>query len=334
MLESWIATLITAREADVTDNTYPIELEPPDITAYRDGGAGIDYVHTFDSGVEGPHVCINALMHGNEICGAIALDLFLREGLRPTRGTLTLAFVNYGAFLRFDPANPNGSRFVDEDCNRVWVEERLDGSEDSAELRRARALRPLYDRVDHVLDIHSMGTLSEPIMLINGLDKERAMVAAMGYPRVVGNGSGHIVGKRLIEYTPFNDTGTHKTGLLVECGQHWEAKAAEVAIDTALHYLRAHEMVPQDFFDRHVTTASPPPQWPLEITAGYTVRTDSFSFSEAYVGLEQFPSEGTVIARDGDEDIRTPYDNCVLVMPNHRAGKDVRALRFAYPTNG
>jgi predicted deacylase len=317
----------------MSDNNYAIELEPPDISGYKDGGSGIDYVHTFDSGVDGPHVCINALMHGNEICGAIALDLLLKAGLRPVRGKLTLCFVNAGAFLTFDPENPNASRFVDEDCNRVWVEERLHGSESSAELERARALLPLYDVVDHVLDIHSMGTLSEPIMLCNGLAKEREMVAAMGVPRIVGCGSGHIVGKRLIEYTPFNDVNTHKTGLLIECGQHWEQNAANVAMDASLFYLKAHGMLPEGFLEKHVVVPNPPEQWSLEITVGYTTNTDEFQFVEPFVGMEQFAQAGTLIATDGADEIRTPYDNCVLVMPNHRAGKNVRALRFAHPTS-
>ena len=46
----------------------------PDITGFRDGNCGIDYVHTWDSGMPGPHVLLSALVHGNEICGAIALD--------------------------------------------------------------------------------------------------------------------------------------------------------------------------------------------------------------------------------------------------------------------
>ena len=40
----------------------------------------------------------------------------------------------------FDPENPGASRFVDEDFNRVWVEDRLEGLEVTAELRRARRL--------------------------------------------------------------------------------------------------------------------------------------------------------------------------------------------------
>ena len=34
----------------------------------------------------GPHVLVQALTHGNEVCGAIALDWLLGEGFRPTRG--------------------------------------------------------------------------------------------------------------------------------------------------------------------------------------------------------------------------------------------------------
>ena len=119
-------------------NPYTVELTAPDISAYKAGNTGIDYVHTFDSGMSGPHAMINAAIHGNEICGAIALDLFLREGLRPTRGKLTLCFVNPAAYVTFNPERPSASRFVDEDMNRVWTEDQLDGPGQSVELARAR----------------------------------------------------------------------------------------------------------------------------------------------------------------------------------------------------
>ena len=56
--------------------TYPIEIQAPDITPYKDGNTGIDYATSFDSGRSGPHVMVTAVVHGNEICGAIALELF------------------------------------------------------------------------------------------------------------------------------------------------------------------------------------------------------------------------------------------------------------------
>lgn len=308
---------------------YPVELTAPDISAYARGNAGIGYVHTFDSGAPGPHACVNAVMHGNEICGAIAVHRFLEAGLRPARGRLTFAFVNVGAFLRFDPRAPDDSRFVDEDMNRVWEVDRLDGDERSAELERARLLRPLFDDVDCLLDIHSMGTLSEPILLCNGLDKERDLARRMRYPRTVACGSGHVVGRRLIEYAPFHDTGNDRTALLIECGQHWDAASAVVAVDTALYFLDALEMLPGGLDEAGVTCREPAPQWMLDVTDGYAAKSDDFRFVGPFVGLEEFERAGTLVAIDGGDEVRTPYDGCVLVMPNHRAEKGKRVLRFA-----
>src|SRR5688500_8466517 len=108
-----------------------IELTAPDIEPHRASRTGTEFVHTLDSGKPGPHVMVNALTHGNEICGALVVDRLLREGVQPTRGKLTLSFANVAAFARFDPRNPYASRFVDEDFNRVWTPSTLDGRGDS-----------------------------------------------------------------------------------------------------------------------------------------------------------------------------------------------------------
>ena len=86
---------------------FPIELAPPDIAPYRQGNTGVDYVHVLDSGRPGPNVMLQALTHGNEFCGAIALDYLFREKLRPMAGRLTLAFANVAAFARFDFGDPD-----------------------------------------------------------------------------------------------------------------------------------------------------------------------------------------------------------------------------------
>ena len=82
-----------------------VELKAPDIEPHRHSAAGVDFIHSFDSGKPGPHVLVVSLTHGNEICGAIVVDRLLRRELRPTRGRLTLAFANIEAFARFDPAS-------------------------------------------------------------------------------------------------------------------------------------------------------------------------------------------------------------------------------------
>ena len=41
----------------MTPNPYPIETEAPDITPYREGNTGVEYVTTLDSGRDGRTPC-------------------------------------------------------------------------------------------------------------------------------------------------------------------------------------------------------------------------------------------------------------------------------------
>jgi len=213
-------------------NAIPIELQAPDIAPHRQSGTGVDWIHTFESGKPGPHVLVNALTHGNEICGALVVDRLLREGLRPVRGALTLAFANVAAFSRFDPAHPYASRFVDEDFNRVWTPATLDGPRRSTELARARELRPFVEAADFLLDIHSMLEPSPPVMICGPLEKGIRMAFDVGIPEHVVSDTGHANGTRMRDYGGFGDPSSPKNALLVECGQHWERNAEVVAWQT------------------------------------------------------------------------------------------------------
>lgn len=311
-------------------NDYPIELIPPDIGAYRRGNAGVDYVHRLASGQPGPHVGITALVHGNEPCGAIALDWLLRNDIRPERGTLTLVFVNTEAYARFDPADPNATRWIDEDLNRVWAPEVLDGPRSSHELERARALRPVIDELDLLLDIHSMQHPTEPLMLAGPLPKGRDLARRVGVPALVVSDAGHAAGRRLRDYGGFGDPASPRNALLVECGQHWEAEAGPHAIETALRFLRATGIVEEDCgADFLATRPSPPPQRFVEVTAPVTIATDRFAFARPFKGLEVIAAAGTIIAMDGDRPVTTPYDDCILIMPSKRLWPGQTAVRLA-----
>jgi predicted deacylase len=206
----------------VSANAYPIEVEFPDIAPYREGGSGIPYVHSFDSGVPGPHVMVNALTHGNEVCGAILVKSLLDHHVRPRRGRLTVAFANVEAYRRFDPDNPDASRFVEQDFNRLWTRARLDdASLQSSDVRRARELRPLVDTVDLLLDLHSMHERSAPLIVSGPLAKGIALARAVGAPETVISDEGHPEGRRLRDYEGFGDPASPKNALLIECGQHW-----------------------------------------------------------------------------------------------------------------
>src|SRR3546814_1070157 len=94
-------------------------------------------------------------------------------------------------------------------------------------------------------------------------------------------------------------------------------------------FLRALDMVDPGFLAAHARHRDPVPQTMLEVTHGYTIRTDDFYFVRPFLGLECFARAGEVFAVDGGADLRTPYDGCVLVMPNHSAVRGQRAFRLA-----
>jgi predicted deacylase len=314
----------------VPEPNYAIELTPPDIAPYRAGNTGVEYVTTFESGVSGPHVLVTALTHGNEICGAIALDRFFRAGLRPRQGKLTLAFDNVAAYRSFDRRYPVVSRFVDEDFNRLWDEATLDGARQSTELARARILRPFVDAADFLLDIHSMQYATAPLMLAGTLDRSVALARRVGIPELIMCDVGHAAGKRMRDYGPFGDPASAKTALLIEAGQHWQNRAAEVATDVMLRFLIAAGTLSRDAaaviagpdFDTH------PSQRVIEVTEAVTITGDKFEFVDQFRGLEVLTPKGTLIGHDNGREVRTPYDDCVLIMPSRRLAKGQTAVRL------
>lgn len=309
---------------------YPVELSPPDIEPYRAGNTGVEYVTTFDSGVAGPHVLVTALTHGNEICGAIALDRLFRAGLRPRQGKLTLAFDNVAAYHSFNPRYPVASRFVDEDFNRLWDEATLDSARQSTELARARALRPFVDAADFLLDIHSMQHATAPLMLAGTLGRSVELARRVGIPELIMCDAGHAAGKRMRDYGPFGDPASPRTALLIEAGQHWQQRTGEVATDVVLRFLVALGVLTRD-------DAAPlggpdfnalPRQRVIEVTEAVTITGDRFEFADDFRGLEVMTPKGALIGRDGGREVRTPYDECVLIMPSRRSGRGQTAVRL------
>ena len=306
---------------------FDVALDPPDLSGWIKGNTGIPGVTSLDSGKPGPHVALLALTHGNEFAGAIALDRLLRADFIPAIGRLTVAFVNLTAFQRFDPRNPTASRFIDEDLNRVWDEAVLDGPRHSIELDRAREIRPLIDTVDVLLDLHSMLWPSCPLNLCGSSDKGRRLAEGIGSPSLVVADRGHQNGRRIIDYTRFTNPETLCVANLVEAGQHWEGATVTNALDSIAGLLRLlglaaprHTMLP--IHSRARTRSA-------VVTSTITVATTSFHFVQPYQGGEVIRARNTLIAQDGEAEIRTPYDDCLLVMPSLRPSKGHTAVRLA-----
>jgi predicted deacylase len=305
-----------------------IDVAFPDLAPWAAGNTGIPYVWRFEAKRPGPSVTIQALTHGNEVCGAISNDWLLREAVRPVRGALTIAFGNIEAYARFNAADPFASRCVDEDFNRLWSPDVLDGPRQSRDLARARQLRPVYDETDYLLDLHSMTDPCPPLALAGRQRKGLELAQAVGIPRHIIIDAGHAAGKRLRDYGDFDDPEAERNALLIECGQHWERAAPDVARQSTLRFLRHFGILAPAFLDAHLDAQPLPPQHAIEVTDVITITSDQFRFAIPVEGLAVVPTGGTVLAQDGEVAVVTPYDNAVLIMPTRNPRKGETAVRI------
>jgi len=313
----------------------PFDLPCPDISMWRQGNTGTEGVWHFDSGQPGRHVLVSALVHGNELCGAWALKGLLEAGVRPAAGQLTLVFANLAAFDRFDAADHDRSRFVDEDMNRQWLDERM-AQPHTLERQRVTALAPWVRQADWLLDLHSMHESGAPLLLTGVQPRNLALARALANPVHIVVDAGHKDGVRMRDYGRFGlpDAQAPDTrSLLIECGFHGDLGSRDVARDMCARFLQVSGVV--DAASMHKTLpgwklADAPTQWVLEVTGPVVARSEKFQFTEPFTGLECIAQAGTVIGDNDGEPVTTPYDDCVLVMPSVRQARaGVTVVRFA-----
>lgn len=308
------------------------EIDRPDIACYQQGNSGIDYVYSFTSDRPGPHLWVNSLTHGDEICGAIAVDFILRNWRGPNRGRVTLSFSNVLAYANTVENGRLGTRYVDEDMNRVW--DRLDSNESSVELERARSLRPIADTADYLLDIHSTDYPSEPLTIVGLLgnkkkvDDGRLLAQKLGYPTLLVADQGHTAGVRLRDYGRFSSTDSESTALVVECGASWQASSVRVAIEASLSFLGVFDCIDRDEFKVPRNVEKKKPFRMVEVTSSVTIDFSDFEFTMPLRGDEVIPNAGTQIALQGGLPITTPHDDCFIMYPAKQIVVGETAVRF------
>ena len=154
------------------------------------------------------------------------------------------------------------------------------------------------------------------------------LAQAIGMPQHIVIDAGHVAGRRLRDYSFFDDPEDVRNALLVECGQHWEAAAPAVAMQATLRFLRHFGMLDGERLERELDPLPAGSQRLIEVTTTVTIATDAFRFTQPMRGLQSIARAGTIYASDGDAEIRTPHDDCVLIMPTRRPRKGETAVRL------
>lgn len=291
------------------------EVIQSDLSPYRKGNIGIDYVHRFESGNPGPHVLINALTHGNEICGMVAAKHLLDTAVRPKIGTLTVSFANVEAYNAFEPENPFENRQLVHNLNRVWTSTLLDSMENSPELRRARELRPVVGGADHILDIHSTRADIAPFWVYPPFERNSQVALAIGRALLhleMPTRLGPPGAVALTHYAHHGERSNGGAAVVIECGQHFRRSSADLATAVALDFLAHFGLIDSDSNVRPSST-----QRRFELLETHMVKADNFAFTRPLFGFEIF-SKGELIAINGTEEIHSPCDECIIFMPTRQ----------------
>jgi len=178
-------------------------------------------------GAGDPDVVVAGAVHGDEPCGATAIERFVEEHRHDVQRPVKLVVVN-------EPALERGVRYVDTDVNRA-----LPG-DPTAEAYERRLAHDFFEAVAGCtgLGIHSTVSYDRPFGAVSNLDsRKRAAFEAMGPVEHVMDTTAVSNGRRCVDLPWFVD---------IEAGEQRTDDAAAYAYDCMVDFLRWAEVLPDD----------------------------------------------------------------------------------------
>ena len=241
--------------------------------------------------------------------------------------------MNIEAYLAFDPLNPNRTRWVEEDFNRLWAEGVLEDPKRkrTSEFLRANEVKNIVSQVDYLLDIHSMQKPCVPLMMAGMLKKGIDFARDVGMQMPIISDSGHNEGMRMRDYFGFSNKESQKNALLVECGQHWAKSSEIVAIETMIRFLRTTSIMDENFADDFILKNKVLNFQNDVYKVGeiITIKSENFKFDQDWQGFETL-KKGVLIGKDDNEKVYAPFEETILIMPSKRLFPGKTAVRLAY----
>lgn len=272
---------------------------------------------TYTGLAPGPKFFVLGAIHGNEKCGTIGIERVMAEidsgQLQITRGQVV--FVPIG--------NPRAyaadTRYVERNLNRYLVPML---EPDCYEAKLGNVLCPMLEACDVHLSIHSYTVGGEPFIFVAPYDaKEQAFAAALG-PRTLLTGweqAYAATGRKTCDADDEECTGSieyaRRHGAIavnIECGQHRDVAAPEVAYRAIRNALRYLEMTGEPKLK-----ASTVPTRLVTVTHVY-YRDDEGKFPKSWKHLEAV-KKGEAMAYHADGSAIPAPEDGFIIMPKEDA---------------
>jgi predicted deacylase len=260
---------------------------------------------SFHAETSGPKLLVLGAVHGDEVCGALAVPRVMRE---LETGALAL---RQGRVTFVPVCNPRAyaanKRYIERNLNRYLVPVE---QPDCYEARLGNILCGLLADCDILLDLHSSPCGTAPHVFAGPPDeRERAYAAALG-PSILMTGWEDVYGTRP---DPLEGIGTEEAArrlgalaALVECGRNGDPQAVEVAYRAVRNAL-AHFGMSDDAPPAHAATRL------VKMERVY-YREDEGTFAQPWEDFSPVAAGQLMAIRAHGERLCAPADG-VIVIP-------------------
>ncbi len=243
----------------------------------------------------GPKSVIFAGIHGNEVCGVEAFYEIV-PNLKLDSGEVYFVFGNPKAIQQ-------NKRFIEFNINRAFREAKFYNPKikKTYEYKRAQVLKKFLNKSTALLDIHSTRNPNgKPFIICEKNSEKITPYFSKNFVREV-SGFGDIEPGATDDY--MNNRG--KIGITIECGQHDNPHAIEIAKGALIDFLKARKHIVET---RKIRAINRPV---FQMQKIYITKSESFHL------LRQFPDftaikKGVAIGVDGDNIVKSEMDGVIV----------------------
>ena len=253
-------------------------------------------ITTFDTKITGPNLVIMAGVHGDEPCGVVAL----REAMSKytiTRGRITWIIGSPEAVI-------NSRREYQTNLNRMfradWLLSKFE--KQTYEYVRSRELMPILAEADALLDIHSSTTPDTIPFVI--CESQSYQTAALLPVTIVVSGIDTLHPTGTDAYV--NEKG--RQGICIECGNHNDLQAVEVAKEAIKSFLCAFGVIQIEELASPIAQRYIKAEWIYKNKSKFLLAKDFPEFARI--------NEGEVIGYDGGKAIYANTSGVILFPQN------------------
>jgi len=195
-----------------------------------------DYSNTWviDSGRPWPILAIFGWIHWNEIAWIKAINKIIEKSrnneIKINTWKVILAYWNEKAIK----IKQRDSKY---NMNRLFQSKYLNSDSDEYEIKRLKQLSDILKNSDYLLDIHSVSSESEPFLFAENVNWELDIASYLWLEKII-YWWGEINANTIIGWD--SDSYMHflwKTAFTVECGNHNDKRAEDIACNTIRFFL-------------------------------------------------------------------------------------------------